>query len=166
MAGFTLYLDPTSDDATNSQLNIADGTNYFIKDDGLDFPPPPLNPQYATSADTEGSIPVDLQYQNRKVTIKLRVTGSSAASLETKLAAIYQKVGKFNREGGVLGVTTPSTAVYYFDILPEAVGGNTFDKSYAANFRAEATLELTCKPFWREAEVMLADNTETTSPVV
>jgi hypothetical protein len=164
MAGFLCVLDPTADDASATQLDITDNVNYFLR--GLELPPPGLRPQYAQSADTEGAVPVDLQYENRKdQKVSLRVTGTSATNLETKLDDIYQKIGKFNREGGVLGLTSPSGTVVYFDILPESEGSNTFDASYA---RGRALVELTfvMKPFWRQAEITLSDHVETTLPYI
>jgi hypothetical protein len=171
MAAWSVVLNPTSDPLTDSTAELdlsngalANGVGYRLLE-GLAFPPPQPQPVYASSYYTDGSIATDpAHYENRTITIPLRVGGSTAADLETKLNALYKQVGQINREGGSLKLTTPNSTVCYFDLLPEAMGGCEIGHAYAGRNRADVNLELAALPFWRGAEVDLGSNSETTLP--
>jgi hypothetical protein len=171
MAAWSVVLNPTSDPLTDSTAeldlssgSVANGVGYRLLE-GLAFPPPQPQPVYASSYDTDGSISSDpAHYENRTITVPLRVGGSTAADLETKLNALYKQIGQINREGGSLKLTTPNSTVCYFDLVPEAMGGCEIGHAYAGRNRADVTLELVARPFWRGAEADLGSNSETTLP--
>jgi hypothetical protein len=112
-----LIIDPTTEDATNVQLNINDGAAYVLL--AHDYPEPDLDPIYASSADTEGDIPISVRPKNRVLSVTVNIYGSSALDLDQKIGVLSQKVGKLNREGGTFKRTTPSGLVIVFDVLPE-----------------------------------------------
>jgi hypothetical protein len=146
-----LIIDPTSEDATNAQLNINDGSSYVLL--AHDYPEPDLDPIYASSADTEGDIPISVRPKNRVVSITVNIYGSSALDLDQKIGVLSQKVGKLNREGGTFKRTTPSGLVIVFDVLPESsMPSVTFDKTYQSRQKTTVSLRFTCKPYGRGPE--------------
>jgi hypothetical protein len=146
-----LIIDPTSEDATNAQLNINDGASYVLL--AHDYPEPDLDPIYASSADTEGDIPISVRPKNRVVSITVNIYGSTALDLDQKIGVLSQKVGKLNREGGTLKRTTPSGLVIVFDVLPESsMPSVTFDKTYQSRQKTTVSLRFTCKPYGRGPE--------------
>lgn len=160
MAAESLILDPTSDDATNVQVDIVDNASFFLLEHS--YPPPERDVMLAPTADTEGDPLVQQRYRNREVTIHLRVKASSAANLETALAKLTQKMAKFNREGGTLKRTLGSGDVILFDIIGAELD-LLHDRRLVHSFRTEVTIRLTCKPFGRAPEVAIAtDHTDTT----
>lgn len=170
MAGWGVILNPTSDPLrTNvAQLDISNGAATGIGYRLLapaEFPPPKTNPIHASSFSTEGAVATDVaHYDNREINLQVRVTGSSAADLESKLGALYQMLGQINRKGGSLKLTSPNSTVVYFDLTPEAEGGCQFTSGYVARNRAVVSLRLAARPFWRAAEIDLGSNSETTLP--
>jgi hypothetical protein len=146
-----LIIDPTSEDATNAQLNINDGASYVLL--AHDYPEPDLDPIYASSADTEGDIPISVRPKNRVVSVTVNIYGSSALDLDQKIGVLSQKVGKLNREGGTFKRTTPSGLVIVFDVLPESgMPSVTFDKTYQSRQKTTVSLRFTCKPYGRGPE--------------
>jgi hypothetical protein len=148
VAGEDLILDPTSEDATNVQLDIVDNTSYFLL--AHSYPQPPLDVAYASSADTEGESVANLRYQNRTIELQLRVVGTTALDLHSKLAALQQKIGKINREGGTLQRTTPSGLTVVFDLVNEATIDIPADRRFMVKFMASpVVVTLKAKPFGR-----------------
>jgi hypothetical protein len=146
-----LIIDPTSEDATNAQLNINDGASYVLL--AHDYPEPDLDPIYASSADTEGDIPISVRPKNRVVSITVNIYGNSALDLDQKIGVLSQKVGKLNREGGTFKRTTPSGLVVVYDVLPESsMPSVTFDKTYQSRQKTTVSLRFTCKPYGRGPE--------------
>src|SRR4051812_11015167 len=130
MAGESVIFDPISENAANAQLDVSDQVSYFLMEH--DYPLPDIDALYASSADTEGDIPVSSRDKNRVVTGKIRVVGSSALDLDQRIDAIAQKIGKFKREGGTIKRTSPSGVVAVFDVLPESSLSVVYDKHYLA----------------------------------
>lgn len=162
-----LVLNPTSDPLVThtAQLDIADGTVYRAQEAA--FPPPSPKPAYASSYDTEGSIATDpAHYENREITVKLLVCGSSTSTLEVALNNLTKMVGLINSEGGSLKLTTPNSTVCYFDLPPEATASVTTDMLYVRKNLAEVTCTFVARPFWRGAEVDLGSYSETSLPVL
>jgi hypothetical protein len=146
-----LIVDPTSEDATNAQLDINDGSGYVLL--AHDYPEPDLDPIYASSADTEGDIPISVRPKNRVVSVTVNIYGSSALDLDQKIGVLSQKVGKLNREGGTFKRTTPSGLVIVFDVLPESsMPSVTFDKTYQSRQKTTVSLRFTCQPYGRGPE--------------
>lgn len=159
-------LNPTSD-GFPAQLDIHDAANGYQVLEPAEFPPPQPKPAYATSYDTEGSAAIEeAHYENRQISLKVRVYGTSSATLEAKLNALYKMVGQINREGGVLKVTTPNNTVCYFDLVPETMATATLDKMYQNKFWSIVDLQMMARPFWRGAEVSLGTVSETTLPAL
>jgi hypothetical protein len=161
-AGWGLIIDPTSEDAANVQLDINNGTSYrALGTLGLD--PPQIDPQFVSSRDTEGNPLVDNRYQNREITVGLRVYGASAGGLAGLLVDLQQKIGKINREGGTLKLSTPAELTIVFDLLTAQIAG-IFDTFVAVNNRCEVELSFEAKPFGRGAAATSSDRNETTLP--
>lgn len=164
MAAPIWEIDPTSEDATNSNLLLVNAPTYILLEQ--DVPTPPLDPMYAKSADTEGSIPVQVTHQNRTITLKLRITGTSASALETTLSTLAQKIDKLRREGGTLKHTTPTTDTVVFDVI-SASHTLTLDRRYTRVWMVECVAVFECRPYGLGAWVTnLSDHAETTNPVL
>ena len=149
MPGFTISLDPP-EEGVGTEVAYADLGNLLAHS----VTPAPVSAISADSHDTEGAIFAlgDPKYGQAAIADKIRVPGDDAADLEDRLAALFQKLGKLHREGGVYKRTSPNGTVQYFDILPESQGGVAFDNRYISSFRAEVDVEYTVKPFWRRPE--------------
>jgi hypothetical protein len=166
MAGFLLEIDPTSEDAANVPLSLSDGTSFFPLEE-IEAPIPELKSVWATSFDTEGDIPADEhQYENREITVNLRIRATSASLLRTALNKLGQKIGKLNREQGTLKLTLPNADVIVFDVVAAQGSGPAFRNSYGAHNRTEASVTFVCRPFGRGTLQTFSADTETTLPVL
>lgn len=167
MAGLSLSIDPTSEDAANVALDLNDGTKFRLME--IQLPTPDRAVNWASSVDTEGAVAANLGYQNRQITIVCRVYGSSQSDLMTQLGYLEQKVGRANaRENPTLKLTAASGQVCVFDLL-EGSADFPLDNAALATNRTVATISFTAKPFWRSglgAETTSTDHAETTLPVV
>jgi hypothetical protein len=169
MAGFQLLLDPTAE-ATGTQLDVSDGAvnngvGYRLT--GLSIDDPALKTNYAASISTFGSIPgFPHGYENATVTFSNRIGGSSASNLLTKVNALREKLGKFNREGGTVRIVYPSGDTLTFDVTEAEGQGTAFDNAWVGRNRATAEVKLTCRPGGRGAEQSLGSFSETTLPVL
>jgi hypothetical protein len=169
MPAIGLKIDPVGEDAANVVLDINDGAKFRAMK--ASYPTPGRKVNWASSADTEGALPANLQYDNRQITIECRVVGSSASDLQTQLGYLEQKVGKINEEEGVGGTheyVSPSGATCIFDLL-EASADYELDNTALANRYTTVTITFTAKPFWRSGlanEVAGVDHVETTLPCV
>lgn len=161
MAGLGLILDPTAE-GTGTQLDIADGSTFAILGEP-DFSPPEIETQWATSSDTEGSLPAATRHQNRTITIPTRVFGGSAGGLDTQVAKLQQKVGKILRERGTLKVTVPSGKTVVFDLLDAQIS-TPIRKRLLTNFIAETELRFTARPYGRGPSHAYTGHSETTLP--
>ncbi len=148
MPGELISLDPVSEDATNAQFDFptANPTVGGIALLEHVYATPDRDQLFAASADTEGDPFVQSRYRNRKLTYKLRVYGSSATDLHSRLAVIQQKVGKIAREGGTLKRTTPSGLTIVFDLLDADIDVSSGYR-FVANNRATVDLIFLAKPF-------------------
>lgn len=153
-----VVFDPDSPDA----LDVNDGVGYVVHAD-LSMPPPAAKPQYASSVDTEGSIPVpdSVHYDNREIGITIRVYGDSDLEVEDRLATLYQRLGRIHRQGGVLGVTLPAGRTIFFDLVGEADGDTTFDDRWLRFDKTDIELRLAARPFWRSAEIKVGAGSQT-----
>lgn len=161
MAGEGLVLDPTTENATNVQLDIADNSSFILLEHA--YPPPDRDTLTGSSADTEGELLVQHRYRNREIQIKVRVSAATASALLTQLGYLEQKVGKLNREGGTLKRTTQSGDTIVFDIVG-AEAEIPANLRFMRALKAEVTIKLACRPFGRGAPVTLSDHAETTLP--
>lgn len=162
--GETLLIDPWSEDAANVQLDLADNTAFFLL--AHDYPVPDRDSTWGSSADTEGEALVQHRYKNREITAKLRVIGTSASDIATKLGYLQQKIAKLNREGGTLKRMTPNSDPVIFDVLGADLDLPQ-DKRYMASNRVkELTVKFACRPFGRGPAITLGDKAETTLPYV
>jgi len=166
MPGIGLKIDPVGEDAANVPLDLNDGTKFRALK--AQYPTPPRRVNWSSSADTEGSLPANLQYDNRQITIEDRVYGSSASDLQTQLGYLEQKIGKINDEGATHEYVSPSGVVCIFDLL-EAQADYELDNRALANKFTTVTIVFTAKPFWRSGlanEVAGVDHAEATLPCV
>lgn len=162
MAGFTIEIDPTSEDAANTPLALSSPTYRLMAP--LGFPEPAVKAQYATSFDVEGSVPADdHQYENREITIPLRVTSASASALATAIGDLRAKQAKINRERGTLKVTAPSGAVRVYDLV-EAHGAEELHNAFVHSHRTEGQLAFKARPFGRGTPSAYSAVSETTLP--
>jgi hypothetical protein len=159
----SLILDPTSEDASNVELDLVDGTNTFLLEAA--YPPPDRDSMWAGSADTEGDPLIQHRYRNRVITLRLRVVGSTATALQTTLGQLQQKIGKINREGGTLKRTAPSGSTIVFDLVGASID-IPIDKRHLNLNRAEPVLTFEAKPFGRGAASAFSSHSETTLPVL
>ena len=173
MAGQMLpvVFDPIAENPDATELDVNDGASgrsgyVVLADPAPQMDPPTPAVVYADSYSTEGGIPLDRdpKYPNVQRSFTVRVYGTDEDDLEANLAALYMKLGKFHREGGVLGWTTNAGTVCYFDVTPEATAPTTFGTSYLRHFRADVPVQLATRPFWRGEEVDLGVTSETTLP--
>lgn len=166
MAGIGLEFDPTSEESANVPLNVNDGTHFRAMK--FEAPTPERSVNWSSSADTEGELPANLRYQNRKLTIEWRVYGTSAANLLEELGKLEQKIGRINtpNEQATLKFTTASGTICIFDLL-EGSADTVIDNGALATNRAVVTASFTAKPFWRSGtEVEGTLHEETTKPFV
>lgn len=162
MPGITWQLDPTSEDATNTPLDIVDGATYVLLEESL--PDPELDAQYASSVDTEGDPLADQRYRNTTETLKIRVYANSYQNLQTAIFALQQKAGKVKREGGTAKRTLPSGTAHVKDIIKMRVAAEN-SKGALVKFRDTVTITFESLPGWRAAtETALTLHTETTLP--
>jgi hypothetical protein len=152
MANPLLEFDPTSEDAANSPLEIWNTTSYAVS--AFSAPAPPLTVQWASSVDTEGSLPSSKKHENRTISITVDVLSAAA------LRSLQAKIGKVTREGGTLKLTLPaSSEVVVFDLHSADTFEPQLDIVYFVNSGAFCTvnLSLTAKPYGRGPSVTLSD---------
>lgn len=165
MPTFGLVIDPVSEDAGNVPVNLSNGSTYRLT--GLETPDPELKTVYASSFDTEGSVPADEhQYENREITARVLVTGVSATAVQNNVNAVSQKVGKLNREQGTLQLTVPTTATpITFDVVAARVSEFPMG-DMAAYHRSQVAVVFTCRPFGRGTVQTFTQHSETTLPAL
>lgn len=154
---YAIRLDPSG-----TPLTIT-SSPYFLT--SLDAPEPPLRPVYVSAFGTDGSTRVGSDYDNRTITIGLRVIGTTADDLENQVQTLQAAITKLHREGGVMELTTPNNTVVNATVL-DANMTTPLTKRYALRFAAEPTITLTCSPLFYGTENTPADNTETTLPYI
>lgn len=136
-------LDPTSEDAANSPLEIWSTTDYSVT--AVTFSAPPLSIQWAGSVDTEGSLPSSRKYENRQISVTVDV--ASAAGLRN----LQAKVAKIAREGGTAKQTFPNSEVVVWDLHAADTFEPQFDVTYYTNTGTFCTVQFTlvAKPVGR-----------------
>ena len=151
------------------RLNLSDGTttidlydgNIQVLEGGLATPPPAPRPTFVSNPYFDGGRLTSFHYENREISVNLKITGSSLAGLKTYIRDIHRLLNDaVKRE--VLGY---GDAVYleyqwgdvadestFFDVLR---GDLVLPKNYLSALLSSgyqvlnATLRLTCKPFGR-----------------
>lgn len=158
----TLTLDPVSEDAANTplELNDYDGAITVIEHA---YPAPAQTVVWSQSIDTEGAKVAAQKPENRSVALRLEIHGPN---LDSALAALDQKVAKLRREGGTLKRVTPSGVTMIFDVLAAEEHDIEFALPYYVGQQTFATLNLTCAPFWRGDPEQLTLHSETSLPVL
>jgi hypothetical protein len=154
----TLVLDPTTEDADNSPLELISTTGNFLIL-AHSYPAPPLDVLYASNADTEGDIPGSSRYRNRTITLTVDCRTYNA------LMALQAKVAKIAREGGTLQRTLPWGETITFDLL--ATDG--YEPQFEQQFYSGVTtvnLAFPAKPFGRGPEVTLSQHASSTPGVI
>lgn len=153
-------IDSTLIAATNVQVILDDSTNG-IELVSHDYPDP--GPVYtgASSADTEGSVPVQNQYQDRIITVVARCFGSS--NMRARVKTLQQKIGKLNREQGTVTRTLSDGTLIHFDVKSAKLQVPA-DWQFLHQTSVMVTLEFVCSPVGRGAEITVAAQTESTLP--
>lgn len=133
-------------------------------------PMPELAPQYAGGW-SDGDLVSDSRYQNRVITLTVLVMGADATALEAAVNALQRVVGKQNQDarssgrGGTIKFTTASGNPITFDVVAASIDVQLARALYAVENVVSATLEFTCLPFGRGAEMTaISDTAETTLP--
>jgi hypothetical protein len=147
--------DPLSEDAANVNLPLA-MPDYGVLEFSAPMPQPDV--LYASSVDTEGENPASVRFRNRTITLSVDVFGRAA------LSALEFKLAKLIREKGTLLHTLPAGEEIVFDVLAVDTFEFPHDIKWDVSELATVTISLTCKPLWRQAEIVLSDHSETTSP--
>lgn len=148
-------------------IDISTGADGFSLKT-ISVPPAPRKRITASSQDTEGSISVESQYEDRQIAVTTRATSEvTRAAWYTKLDKLQAKLARMNKEGGVLqrtlvGGLTPG----YYDLSDGEVDIDWDSVRYVKLMDQELTLSLTARPFVRTAEIACADHVETTLPVL
>jgi hypothetical protein len=161
MAPETIKLDPGA-----SPLELGNGSDGFYLRSFKALPPARKRIE-ATSNDTEGSIPVESQYDNRTIEIVIRATPESTRSAwYTKIDKLQQKIAKINQERGQLERIPISGTLHYFDLV-DAEASWEWDARYAVRMDIDITVKFTAMPFCYGAEVTtLGDHVENTAPAL
>src|SRR5690349_4786606 len=105
----SLTLDPTSEDATNTPLELVEGDDIGLI--AHSYPVPPVDLQKVSSVDSDGDLVASSRYGNR--TISLTVDCASYNALQ----ALEAKVGKIAQNGGTLKRVLPWGEEIVFDLL-------------------------------------------------
>lgn len=79
------------------------------------------------------------------------------------LSGIERKVQKLTREGGSVQRVIPQGDAIFFDVQKARVDVPP-DRAFGQWQRAEVSIVLDCRPFWRRAPQVLPDHVETTLP--
>jgi hypothetical protein len=146
---------------STSSLNLNDGTNYKVLQQGFDAPPPALRTQFSGAGNVfrAGSRLIRQSYDNRVVTLAIQVIGSSTDNLATNIEAVEsflrgaQEFTSFSSGSQVkLKYQWDSaTSPVYFHVLTGMFSPITSPQHTAAltvNTRIQnATLSLICEPF-------------------
>lgn len=146
MAGEQLILDPTSEDASNTQLDITSSAlGYFLL--GHDYPTPENDEVWAYSADTEGEQRANTRRKNRTITVKVRCIEPSGGtpSIGTIVSNLQRKVGKLNAEGGTYKRVLPSGDEIVFTVRSATIQVPA-DKQWITLKKADVDLVFTCAP--------------------
>lgn len=137
--------------------------------------PPKSRADWLAAADSEnGALMREPFYENRVITMKLRVTQQASMDVALdQVAAIRDKFRNASRlPDGIALVWTPanSSRSRTFDVLsgeitemPIAVSGQGV--SWLLGQRPVFTIEMTCKPYWRGTET-LTSTTSSSTPFV
>lgn len=163
----SLIIDPTSVDATNVQLEMQDPASGIVVQ-SFDAPHPDINVQYAQSMDTEGGQSVAAAYQNRTITVAVRCfdTAVNGGQMMARVKQLQQKVGKLQREGGVIQLTLKGGEVIRFTALREVKLEVPLDVQFRLRGSATCTLTVVCRPIGYGNELALSDHSETSLPVL
>lgn len=150
-------------DGTNPGTALAILSNATYGTTGVSWPAPSPTPQWASSADTEGSLLASVKHENRSIGLNVDVMSvQGLRDLEAKLTKIH-------REGGTLKWTLPNSEVVIFDLLTVDSFEPTFDPGYFINSGAfcSVAIAMTAKPYGRGASTTLTTHTATTgAPLV
>lgn len=161
--GEQLIIDPTDED-TGTETDLVDNVSYVLLEHA--YPTPELDPQWVSSAATEGEmLAAEPRYRNRTITAKIRVYGGSATGLLANITALTTKAGKLTREGGTLRRVLPSGDQITFDVFTATVDVPA-DKRFVSRLVADVTMTFVCAPFGREPDALLGTFSETTRPAL
>lgn len=156
----TLTIDPG---ASPFELNAGD---FVLR--SFESPTPARKRIEATTVDTEGSIPVSSQYENRTVTAVVRAESfGTRASWYTKLQKLQMKIGKINNEGGVMRrILVGGTSTMYYDLVDASADIDWDNVRYALRMDQDLTLTFLALPLIRGDELTLSSHAETTLPAL
>ncbi len=163
----------------NYRLNFSDGTttidlysgNARVREAGLELPPPRPRTAYVESSFADGGRLVASNYENRTVTIRLRLVRTSLANLK----ATIREIERLLTDAEKRTISGYGAQVYleyqwgdaagqsvYFDVLRGSLSlpSGFFNSVLANNYSIlDAVLTLECKPFARYANQDIAQDT-------
>lgn len=157
----TLVLDPTSEDAANTQLTLTDAAS------GLDvlsqkYRPPDRKRLFIDLLEGFGNPLVGSGYGNAEIELVVRCYGTS---MRTAVKSLQAKVGKLQQQGGTYKRTLSDSTVIVWDLQDAEITDFPADNVFVNQSSVNVTIVLTTRyPVGRGPETQLATFTETTNP--
>lgn len=163
MASEALVLDPTSEDASNTEVALEDSASG-ITVVSQDYTRPDRERLTASSADTFGDPYIQGRYRNRELVIRVRCQGTEAV-MRARIADVTRKVGKLSQLGGTLKRTLNNGDTVVYDVLDADVDVPA-DWAFLHKNSVEVTIYLLCGPCGRGPEVSFSAASEATLPAL
>jgi len=155
MATYRLKL---SDGTTT--IDLYGGSDSIVREGGLNMPPPQVQQSYVTNPSYDGARLATAKYNNRIITLNMRIWGSTLADLKTNIRSIQRLLNDAEKRtlrgygdqvyleyqwGDSVGEST------YYDILRGdlAMPADYLNSNLGQYMIANATMTLTCKPLGR-----------------
>lgn len=156
-----IVLDPSEETLSRFEFDITG----WIGADGADWGEAAIEASMADQ--TIGASPVDYRIPNRIVTIPLTLVARGAITALTARTRVQQKVGLFQREGGVVKRITAGGGIVYADVVNATLALSSVSGIESRlGIDIDASLVLECRPDFWGSEITLADHTETTLPEI
>jgi hypothetical protein len=155
-----ITLDPAEETDNRTELAINTGA-ITVAADGIDWGNAEVQ-QYQAQQE-RGQTAVDIRYPNRTVTVPLTIRDTSGTSFQQARRNLHSKIGRLQREGGVLKRILSTGGTFYADIVNATL---TQGDQWMADHRETepgARLVLECAPDFYGPEVTLSDHITTTA---
>ena len=156
MANYRLKL---SDGTTT--IDLYSGSDAIVRMFGLNMPPPPRDDVYISSPEFDGDRLARSRYQNRSISITIKIVGTSLSDLQANIRSIHRLLNDA-RQRTLLGYGAQVYLEYqwgdtagqsvFFDILQGelALPANYFSPWLTKVWMiGDAVLNLECRPFGR-----------------
>lgn len=150
-----IVLDPVEEAPTRTAFDIT----AWIADEGVDWGDGEIQAYMADQS--RGATPVDFRLPNRQVQIPLILRERGGTAFSTARSLFQAKASLAQREGCWLKRITSAGGTVFAEVVNATwkIGGGWSQS--VKDYDLDAMLTLECKPDFYEAEVTLADHTET-----